>query len=56
MNDGTDKPKSSQTISIEDNPYRLSIKEINQPQEGEVGWITISTGGRPTPKNGLKVA
>ena len=56
INDGTDKSKSSQTISIEDNPYRLSIKEINQPQEGEVGWITISTGGRPTPKNGLKVA
>ena len=55
-NDGKSDSESSQTISIEDNPYRLSIKEINQPQEGEVGWITISTGGRPTPKNGLKVA
>ncbi|MFM1902819.1 MAG: hypothetical protein RLZZ440_719, partial [Planctomycetota bacterium] len=59
-NTGYGVSNASQTLTIADSPFVLSVAAGRNPQEtgdgeADLGWFTVSTNGRAAPAGGLRV-
>ena len=56
LNDGATSSTVSQSLDIIDNPFVLSLRDVQNTTEGELGWITIDIGeGKTAPESGMRV-